>query len=169
MTSAMAAAVAVDLATAAATIAATFRARGNNSSSSPAAQFLPGPPVSDAIADHHHHHGGPITEDSRGIGAVSLRPPQLHVPELSTSQGPAAEEQRRRQLAHRHGGPFDTSAPAMPTQQQQQQQGRPAAQGSVPVVPDWARGLPPEVQAELLRAIATAHLTNAQEHGQPAG
>ncbi len=164
MTSAMAAAVAVDLATAAATIAATFRARGNNNSS-PAAQFLPGP-VGDAVADHHHL-GGSIVGDSRAtMGAVSLRTPQLRVPALSTSQGPAAEEQRHRQLAHRHGVPFDSSAPAMPMQQQQQQQqqqqGQPRAQGSVAVVPDWARGLPPEVQAELLRAIATAHLTNAQ-------
>ena len=160
MTSAMAAAVAVDLATAAATIAATFRARGGNNSS-PAAQFLPDP-VGGAVADHHHHHhGGSIVADGRAtMGAVSLRPPQLHVSELSTLQGPA-DEQRRRQLPHRHGGPFDAPATTV-SMQQQHQQGQPRAQGAVAVVPDWARGLPPEVQAELLRAIATAHLTSAQ-------
>ena len=169
MTSAAAAAVASDLATAAATIAATFGARGGGGGSgggiSAAAQFLPDP-VRNAVSGHRD---GPHSGEHRSTAAVtSLPPPQLHVPELSTSQGPAEEQRHLQQLPHHQGGPFRPSASAMPAQLHQQLQ--PQAQGPAATVPDWARGLPPDVQAELLRAIATAHLSSAQEqHEQSAG
>ena len=154
MSSAVAAAVAADLATAAAAAAATL---GRNPS--PAAHLLPDP-VSNAVPGH----GRPTLGRSSGGGPLRL--PQLLVPELTTSQAPAEHERyQRQQPPHPHRGPPRESASAAPAALHQHWQHA----HDLVAVPEWARSLPPEVQAELLRAIATAHMSNAQQHGHSAG
>jgi hypothetical protein len=155
----VAAAVTADLATAAAAIAATF-GRGRSQA---AAQLLPdsGADVVPGSQPYAERVGG------------AFRPPQLLVPELSTSQrGPSQNQQTMvrqwQQQQHSQSAPLQDPPAALSLQQQLQQRQPQQASLLAPTVPEWAQNLPPEVQAELLRTIAAAPLEAAQQHG-PAG
>ena len=165
MSSAMAAAVTADLASAAAAIAATF-GRGLGPE---APQLLPGP-GSDAVPDG-------VSGALRTAAGTAFRPPQLLVPELSTLQGetshsqpPAAQQQvqqPQRSMLQMSPAALLSLQQQLQEQQQRQQQQQHRSPNTA-AVPEWARNLPPEVQAELLRAIATAPVDGGQQH-RPAG
>ena len=163
ISNAVAAAVTADLATAAAAIAATF---GRGRSQVPA-HLLPA-----TGAD-----GLPGTQSSAERVGGAFRPPQLLVPELSTSQTGSYQpqqsmarvrQQQQQQQLHSQSSPLQMSSEPLSLQQQLQQRQAQHPSPLAPAVPEWAQQLPPDVQAELLRSIATAPLEPAPQHG-PAG